>query len=106
MKVKGLQSGPDLCLCLPDLENAYKDRTGWFASTVNLGLAFGMVVKNWLWAKFRYFQCKAGLLMLTFRLVLWLLRATGSGGLGLQPPREKGRTTAQPASLQFVLSHN
>lgn len=106
MKVKGLQSGPDLCLCLPDLENAYKDRTGWFASTVDLGLAFGMVVKNWLWAKFRYFQCKARLLMLTFRLVLWLLRATGSGGLGLQPPREKGRTTAQPASLQFVLSHN
>lgn len=40
------QSGPDLGLCLPDLESTYKGRTGWFVSTVDLGLAFGMELKT------------------------------------------------------------
>lgn len=84
-----VQSEPDLCLCSRDLGSAYKGYAGWVVSTVDPCLAFSMVAKNWLWDKCRYFQCKARLLMLTYRLLLWLLRATGSGGLGFQSPRRK-----------------
>lgn len=97
MKVRGLQMsslGLTSACAPPDLGSAYKGYTGWFVSTLDLCLAFSMVVKNWLWAKFRYFQCKARLLMFIDRLTLWVLRATGLGGLGFQSPREKGRTVA------------
>lgn len=49
MKVRGLQRSslaPDLCLCSPDLGSAYKGYTGWFVSTLDLCLAFHMVVKK------------------------------------------------------------
>lgn len=105
MKVKGLQMS-SLGLspaCAPDLGSAYKGYTGWFVSTVDPGLAFSMVVKDWLWDKFRYSvqgqaidaHIQAGPLASESHRVR---RA------GLPVSKEKGGTSAQSARFTPVYS--